>query len=114
VFRRCPAYNAGPPAPPLDRAPSADVTINIVRRSRASPAGLRLGDPYRPELTSVRAEVRGSDFGDASCGGRTDFFDAVLRAPAFRDPEIVAGEAGKARVGRRRYRPAIEVPPVAW
>ncbi|GAA5198265.1 hypothetical protein GCM10023322_71240 [Rugosimonospora acidiphila] len=75
--------------------------------------GLRLGDSYWPELTSVRAKVRGSDFGEASCGGRTDFFHAVLRAPAFRAPDIVACEAGKVGVRRRRYRPAIEVPLVA-
>jgi formylglycine-generating enzyme required for sulfatase activity len=76
--------------------------------------GLRLGASNCPELTSVRAEVRGSDWGAADCGGLSEFRSAVVRAPAFRDPETVAGEAGKAGVRGRLYRSAMEVPDVDW
>ncbi|MFF5230823.1 hypothetical protein [Dactylosporangium sp. NPDC000521] len=80
-------------------------------RDRETPTGLRLGDMYWPELTSVRTEVRGGDFGVLGCGGETEFHHSLLRAPAFRDPEIVAAEAGVPSVRRRRFRAAIEVPP---
>jgi hypothetical protein len=75
-----------------------------------TPTGLRLGDLYWPELTSVRAEVRGGDFGELGCGGETEFHHSLLRSPAFRDPRIVAAEAGVPGVRRRRFRAAIEVP----
>ncbi|HEX5142925.1 MAG TPA: hypothetical protein VFW21_03545 [Mycobacterium sp.] len=61
----------------------------------------------------MRAEVRGGDFGVLGCGGETAFFHLLLRAPAFRDPEIIADETDKIGVRRRRYRAAIEVPPIA-
>ncbi|MET7420885.1 hypothetical protein [Dactylosporangium sp. NPDC005555] len=76
-----------------------------------TPTGLRLGDMYWPELTSVRTEVRGGDFGELGCGGETEFHHSLLRSPAFRDPQIVAAEASVPTVRRRRFRAAIEVPP---
>jgi hypothetical protein len=76
-----------------------------------TPTGLQLGDMYWPELTSVRAEVRGGDFGELGCGGDTQFHHSLLRSPAFRDPQIVTAETRVPSVRRRRYRAAIEVPP---
>ncbi|MFI5912122.1 hypothetical protein [Dactylosporangium sp. NPDC051541] len=84
---------------------------------RAGPetvTGLRWGDPYYPELTAVHGEVRGSDLGNASCGGATRFYQAMVRIPAFRDAEIVAEDTARTAVRRRRYRPAMEVPPIRW
>jgi hypothetical protein len=62
-------------------------------------SGLRRTSAYLAELTSVRAEVRGSDLGDAGCGGYPHFNHFVLEAQAVRDPEVVAGETGVAWVG---------------
>lgn len=81
-------------------------------RDAETVTGLRLGDMYWPELTAVRTEVRGGDFGVRGCGGETEFHHSLLRSPAFRDPEILADEAGVPSVcRRRRFRAAIDVPP---
>jgi hypothetical protein len=79
-------------------------------RDGETPTGLRLGDMYWPELTSVRTEVRGGDFGVLGCGGETEFHHSLLRSPAFRDPQIVAAEAGVPDVRHRRFRAAMDVP----
>lgn len=83
------------------------------RHALETVTGLHRGDMTWPELTSARAEVRGGDFGRLGCGGETTFFHLLLRAPAFRDPDIIADEKNKVGVRRRRYRPAIEVSPIA-
>ena len=91
------------------------------RETAETVTGLRPGDPSWPELTSVHGEVRGTDLGESACGGANlaaaqladdRLADALLCAPAFRDPEIVADESGRPGVRRRRYRAAFEVPPL--
>ncbi len=65
-----------------------------------------------PELTGVRAEVRGSDGGAAVGSG--DFYHGVVRSPAHRDPETVAGETGVTGVRGRLVRAVFEAPGVDW
>lgn len=74
--------------------------------------GLRRPTGYFPELTGVRAEVRGSDWGEAACGGYGDFHNTIMWVPAYRNAEVVAGEAGLDGVRARVYRPVFEAPQV--
>lgn len=80
----------------------------VIDDSVSNVLGLRLAvNSYKPELTSVRAEVRGGDFGESACGGMSRFYQLLLTAPAYRDPECVAAEHGRADVRHRLYRPVI-------